>query len=221
MVRRAVGAATLGGDDGDGRRGHRWCPGRSEDAWALDGGEHVASHLHSSPVFAPPVATSAEVGDVDGDGLGDVAVALDGYGESPATGVWVTFRTSATWATWAATPGATSWWRGVRAAATAKQIFAAGVAAPAPGDTLDIRQAAATGRGFELAALGTGLENALGIGDQNGDGARRVLGAVPRSALRPGAGYRFRLLLETTAASPRPARWRPSRHRRARRTSPV
>lgn len=57
---------------------------------------------------------------------------------------------------------------------TLHTVHAAGVASPPAGSTVNLNQVAETGRGFELHAPDSYLENALTIGDQNGDGIREV-----------------------------------------------
>jgi hypothetical protein len=50
-----------------------------------------------------------------------------------------------------------------------------GAVSPGPGDALDLGDAAEAGTGWELAAPGSYLDNALTVGDQNGDGRRDVV----------------------------------------------
>lgn len=52
---------------------------------------------------------------------------------------------------------------------------AVGVVSPAPGTTVDLGSAVEAGTGWEVEAPGSFIENALSIGDQNGDGRRDVL----------------------------------------------
>jgi hypothetical protein len=52
---------------------------------------------------------------------------------------------------------------------------AVGVVSPAPGSTVDLGGVVEAGTGWEVAAPGSFIENALSIGDQNGDGRRDVV----------------------------------------------
>jgi Ca2+-binding RTX toxin-like protein len=52
--------------------------------------------------------------------------------------------------------------------------YAVGLVSPGPGEVVDLRTVADDGRGFELSAPNSYLENAIALGDQNGDGRKEI-----------------------------------------------
>jgi hypothetical protein len=75
------------------------------------GDDHVYLPPFVSANHAAPRAAATPVGDIDGDGLEDVAVALDSYEPASPSSVWVSFAAAELPATAnAGTPG----WRGFR-----------------------------------------------------------------------------------------------------------
>lgn len=88
---------------------------------------------------------------------------------------------------------------------------AVGVVSPAPGTSVDLGGAVEAGTGWEVAAPGSFIENALSVGDQNGDGRRDVLlAAVDYDDAQLGGrrgliGYAPPLGRRTTIRPPTPA----------------